>query len=102
MKPDKMEWVDWELLDRQALGIIRLSLVKNVDYNIVSEKTTFGLLKALFNMYERPLALNKVFLIRQLVNTKMKEGAYVTDHVNEFNSILSHLASFDIKFDDEV
>ncbi|GJZ80925.1 retrovirus-related pol polyprotein from transposon TNT 1-94 [Tanacetum coccineum] len=32
----------------------------------------------------------------------MKEGASVTDHVNEFNSILSRLMSVDIKFDDEV
>ncbi|GKC61681.1 retrovirus-related pol polyprotein from transposon TNT 1-94 [Tanacetum coccineum] len=32
----------------------------------------------------------------------MKEGAFVADHVNEFNSILSRLMSVDIKFDDEV
>ncbi|GJZ63485.1 hypothetical protein Tco_0619906 [Tanacetum coccineum] len=38
----------------------------------------------------------------RLVNTKMKEGAFVADHVNEFNSILSRLMSVDIKFDDEV
>ncbi|GJW87087.1 retrovirus-related pol polyprotein from transposon TNT 1-94 [Tanacetum coccineum] len=33
---------------------------------------------------------------------KMKEGASITDHVNEFNSILSRLMSIEIKFDDEV
>nr|KYP34101.1 Retrovirus-related Pol polyprotein from transposon TNT 1-94 [Cajanus cajan] len=32
----------------------------------------------------------------------MREGASVTDHVNEFNSLLSILVSMDIKFDDEV
>nr|KYP74580.1 Retrovirus-related Pol polyprotein from transposon TNT 1-94 [Cajanus cajan] len=53
-------------------------------------------------MYEKPSASNKVFLIRQLVNTKMREGASVTYHVNEFNSLLSRLVSMDIKFDDEV
>ncbi|GJS64543.1 retrovirus-related pol polyprotein from transposon TNT 1-94 [Tanacetum coccineum] len=57
---------------------------------------------ALSNMYEKPSASNKVFLIRQLVNTKMNEGASIADHVNEFNSILSRLMSVDIKFDDEV
>ncbi|GKA80076.1 retrovirus-related pol polyprotein from transposon TNT 1-94 [Tanacetum coccineum] len=86
----------------QALGAVRLSLAKNVAYNIVNEKTTYDLLKALSNMYEKPSASNKVFLIRQLVNTKMNEGASVADHVNEFNSILSRLKSVDIKFDDEV
>ncbi|GJR12199.1 retrovirus-related pol polyprotein from transposon TNT 1-94 [Tanacetum coccineum] len=53
-------------------------------------------------MIEKPSASNKVFLIRQLVNTKMKEGASIEDHVNEFNSILSRLMSVDIRFDDEV
>nr|KYP45634.1 Retrovirus-related Pol polyprotein from transposon TNT 1-94 [Cajanus cajan] len=53
-------------------------------------------------MYEKPSASNKVFLIRQLVNTKMREGVSVTDHVNEFNSLLSRLVLVDIKFDDEV
>ncbi|GJV87367.1 hypothetical protein Tco_1531305 [Tanacetum coccineum] len=53
-------------------------------------------------MYKKPSASNKVFLIRQLVNTKMNEGASVADHVNEFNSILSRLMSVDIKLDDEV
>nr|GEW43891.1 retrovirus-related Pol polyprotein from transposon TNT 1-94 [Tanacetum cinerariifolium] len=79
-----------------------LSLAKNVAYNVVCEKTTYGLIKALSNMYEKPSMSNKVFLIRQLVNTKMKEGASIADHVNEFNSILSRLVSVDIKFDDEV
>ncbi|GJV83806.1 retrovirus-related pol polyprotein from transposon TNT 1-94 [Tanacetum coccineum] len=87
---------------KTALGAVRLSLAKNVAYNVVNEKTTYGLFKALSNMYEKPSASNKVFLIRQLVNTKMNEGASVADHVNEFNSILSRLMSVDIKFDDEV
>ncbi|GKC16338.1 putative RNA-directed DNA polymerase, partial [Tanacetum coccineum] len=87
---------------KTALGAMRLSLAKNVACNIVNEKTTYGLFKALSNMYEKPSASNKVFLIRQLVNTKMNEGASVEDHVNEFNSIISRLMSVDIKFDDDV
>ncbi|GJZ68117.1 retrovirus-related pol polyprotein from transposon TNT 1-94 [Tanacetum coccineum] len=34
----------------QALGAVRLSLAKNVAYNVVNEKTTYGLFKALSNM----------------------------------------------------
>ncbi|GJU99346.1 retrovirus-related pol polyprotein from transposon TNT 1-94, partial [Tanacetum coccineum] len=97
-----MKAEDWTLLDRQALGVVRLSLAKNVAYNIVKEKTTYSLIKALSNMYKKPSASNKVFLIRQLVNTKMKEGDSVANHVNEFNSILSRLMSVAIKLDDEV
>ncbi|GJZ61378.1 hypothetical protein Tco_0617515, partial [Tanacetum coccineum] len=101
-KPTGMKVEDRTLLDRQALGAVRLSLAKNIAYNVVNEKTTYGLFKALSNMYEKPSASNKVFRIRQFVNTNMKEGAFVADHVNEFNSILSRLISVDIKFDDEV
>nr|GEY85766.1 retrovirus-related Pol polyprotein from transposon TNT 1-94 [Tanacetum cinerariifolium] len=100
-KPTGMKAKDWTLLNRQALGVVRLSLAKNVAYNVVNEKTTYDMFKALSNMYEKLSASNNVFLIRQLVNTKMKEGSSVVD-VNEFNSILSRLMSVDIKFDDEV
>ncbi|GJZ42788.1 hypothetical protein Tco_0590043 [Tanacetum coccineum] len=53
-KPTGMKAKDWALLDRQALGAIRLSLAKNVAYNVVNEKTAYDLFKALSNMYEKP------------------------------------------------
>ncbi|GKA28691.1 hypothetical protein Tco_0714936, partial [Tanacetum coccineum] len=46
-------WSDIEI------GVERLSLEKNIAFNVVNEKTTFGLLKALSNMYEKPSASNK-------------------------------------------
>ncbi|GJS80554.1 hypothetical protein Tco_0730435, partial [Tanacetum coccineum] len=46
-KPTGMKAEDWTLLDRQALGAVRLSLAKNIAYDFVNEKTTYGLLKAL-------------------------------------------------------
>src|SRR6187200_252831 len=101
-KPFVMSQEDWNLLDRQTLGVVRLSIAKNVAYNIASVTTTYGLLKALSDMYECPSAANKVFLIRQLVNLKMRHGSSATDHINEFNSILTRLASVEIKFEDEV
>nr|GEU98644.1 retrovirus-related Pol polyprotein from transposon TNT 1-94 [Tanacetum cinerariifolium] len=42
-KPTGMKTEDWALLDRQALGAVMLSLAKNVAYNVVNEKTTYGL-----------------------------------------------------------
>ncbi|GJY34943.1 putative reverse transcriptase domain-containing protein [Tanacetum coccineum] len=101
-KPAGMKAEDWTLLDRQALGVVKLSLAKKIAYNVVKEKTIYGLIKALSNMYEKPSMSKKMFFIRQLVNTKIKEGTSITDHVNVFNSILSRLVLVDIKFDDEV
>ncbi|VFQ99128.1 unnamed protein product [Cuscuta campestris] len=101
-KPEKMSDADWTGLDRKAMSVIRLSLTKNVAFNILKEKTAKGIMDALSNMYEKPSAANKVFLIRELVNTRMKENTSVTEHINKLNSILTRLALVGIKFDDEV
>ena len=102
IKPKDMKEDDWVLLDRQALGMARLTLANNVAYNIANIKTTHDLHKTLSDMYERPSTANKVFLIRQLDNLQMMEGRSVTDHINEFNSILSRLTLVAISFKDDV
>ncbi|KAL5823751.1 hypothetical protein ACOSQ4_021651 [Xanthoceras sorbifolium] len=101
-KPDDMKEEDWNLLDRQALGVIRLTLSRNVAFNIVKEKTTAGLITALSNMYEKPSASNKVHLMRRLFNLRMAEGASVAQHLNEQNTITTQLSSVEIEFDEEV
>ena len=68
----------------------------------MKEKTTSGLLKALSNMYEKPSALNKVHLMRRFFNLQMSETGFVSDHINEFNMIVSQLNSVDINFEDEI
>ncbi|GJX22832.1 retrovirus-related pol polyprotein from transposon TNT 1-94 [Tanacetum coccineum] len=59
-KPTGIKAEVWTLLDRQALSAIRLSLVKNVAYSVVNEKTTYILFKALSNMYEKPSTVTAV------------------------------------------
>ena len=44
---------------------------KMVAFNISNEKTTEDLMSALCQMYEKPLASNKVFLMKRLFNIKM-------------------------------
>ncbi|VFQ77094.1 unnamed protein product [Cuscuta campestris] len=100
-KPEKMSDADWAGLDRKAMSVIRLSLTKNVAFNILKEKTAKRIMDALSNMYEKPSAANKVFLIRELVNTRKKNDTSVTEHINKLNSILARLLSVGIKFDDE-
>ena len=88
VKPESMTEEKWKLKDRQALGLIRLTLSRNVAFNIVKEKTTSGLLKPLSNMYEKPSAMNKVYLMRRLLNLQMFENGSVSDHINVFNMIV--------------
>ncbi|GJY92887.1 hypothetical protein Tco_0508669 [Tanacetum coccineum] len=77
-------------------------MVKNVSYDIVEEKTTYILIHALSNLYEKSRVSNKVYYIRQLVNTKIKEGGSTANHVNDYNSVLALLMSVDNTFDDEI
>ncbi|KAE8720675.1 V-type proton ATPase subunit G3 [Hibiscus syriacus] len=50
-QPEGIKNEDWALLDRQALGVIRLTLSRNVAFNIAKEKTTAGLMAALSNSW---------------------------------------------------
>jgi hypothetical protein len=93
---------EWEILDRKALGVIRLSLAASVDFNISKEKTTKGLMDALAKLYEKPSMSNKVFLMKILFNMKMSEGGSVADHLNYFNMVTNQLSSVKVDFDDEV
>ena len=101
-KPETMKDKDWHLLDRQVLEVIRLTLLRSVAHNVVKEKTTVDLMKALSSMYEKPLANNKVYLMKKLFNLKKAEGTLVLQHLNEFNTITNQLSTEGIEFDDEV
>ena len=41
-----MKTEEWVLLDRQVLGVIRLTLFRSVAHNVVKEKTIADLMKA--------------------------------------------------------
>ena len=101
-KPEGMKDEEWEVLDRTALGTIRLTLASSVAFNIVNEKTTLDLMNALTKMYEKPSASNKVFLMKRLFNMRMVDGSSVAEHLNSFNTVTNQLASVGIKFDDEI
>jgi hypothetical protein len=101
-KPSLMTYEDWIKLERKAIATIHQCLANNVYFNVVGEKTTEGLWKKLHDLYEKNTTSNKVFLMKKLYNLKMKEGASVVEHLNEFNIITTQLASVKIILDDEI
>ena len=86
-KPKIMKDEDWNLLDRQVLGVIQLTLSRSVAHNVVKENTILDLMKALSGMYEKLSANNKVHLMKKLFNLKKAEDNPVAQHLNEFNTI---------------
>ena len=101
-KLEAMKVEEWALLDRQVLGVIRLTLSRSIAHNVIKEKTTADLMKALSGMYEKPSANNKVHLMKKLLNLKMAENASVAQNLNEFNTITNQLSFVEIDFDDEI
>ena len=73
-KLETMKDEDWNLLDRQVVGVIWLTLSRSVAHNIVKEKTIVDLMKALSSMYEKSSANNKVYQMKKLFNLKKVEG----------------------------
>ena len=59
-------------------------------------------MSALGNLYKKPSASNKAFLVKRLFNMNMSEGGSVGGHLNEFNTLTSQLSSVKVNFDDEV
>jgi hypothetical protein len=101
-KPMTMKDEEWEVLDINELGTIQLSLEASMAFNISKEKMTTKMMDTLAKLYEKPLASNKVFLMKRLFNMKMSEGGFVVDHLNEFNIVTNQLSSVKVDFDDEV
>ena len=99
-KPTAMTDTEWEILNRKAFRTVRLCLAVSISFNTSKETTTKGLIKALEKLYEKPLASNKVFLMKRLFNMKMSEGGSVADHLNDFNTVTSQLSSVGVNFDD--
>lgn len=98
-KPESMEDFEWELLDAQALEIIRARLSKKIVQRTANENTAAGLMATLADLYAlKPTAYNKVQLTRQLLNLKMKAGTSATEHLSKFNYIIFQLSSINVNY----
>ena len=100
-KSTSMIDTEWDILDRKALGTIRLCLAASIAFNISKEMTTEVLMSALVKLYKKPSASNKVFLMKHLFNMRMPEGGSTADHLNEFNTVTNQLSYVGVNFDDE-
>ena len=63
-----------KIIDREILGVIRLTLSRSVVHNIMKEKTTVDLMKAMSSMYEKLSTNNKMHLMKKLFILKKIEG----------------------------
>ena len=97
-----MEDADWNLFDRHVVGVIYLTLMKNVANNMVQVKATIEMMNTLSHMYEKLSTNNMVYIMEKLFNMKMGEGTLAATYFNISNTIISQLTSVEINFNDKV
>eukprot|EP00253_Pinus_taeda_P016958 PITA_16958 len=65
------------------------------------EATVKDLWDKLGTLYRSKSLVNKLFIRKKLYNLRMRDGDSVTERLNAFNTVVSQLASIDIKISDE-
>ena len=93
VKPEAMSQEEWADLDELARSTIMLTSSKSVYFNVKEMKTSYELWRKLCDLYDQKSAASQVYWLKKLVDLKMKEGASMSDHLNEFNTIFSQLSA---------
>ncbi|MCO5566964.1 hypothetical protein L7F22_020647 [Adiantum nelumboides] len=79
-----------------------LTLHKSVYFNVKDTSGAYGVWSALSNLYEKKSAVSQVYWLKKLINLRMKESTPISNHLNEFHTIVSQLQSQGVEFDDSV
>eukprot|EP00253_Pinus_taeda_P025261 PITA_25261 len=98
---------EWNLLDRKALGTVRLCLAASVVLNISKETMTEGLIKALAKLYEKPSASNKLSSVGVNFDDEFRALLFLCSLPESWNGLVmaignSMSGSSTLKFDDVV
>lgn len=101
-KPTNKKKDEWEFEHEQVCAYIRQWVDDNVLNHINNETNAKSLWAKLESLYASKSGNNKLYLIKQMMGLKYKEGSYVLDHLNDYESIIQQLSTMEIKFDDEV
>ena len=88
-KSSDMSDADWKNLKKKTLGAIRQWVDISLYNHVAKETDPHTLWKNLENMYETKNAQAKIFLIRKLMNLKLKEGQLIVEHLNDFKGMIA-------------
>ncbi|KAK8589806.1 hypothetical protein V6N12_024197 [Hibiscus sabdariffa] len=83
-------------------GFIRQFVQENVYNHIDQETHARTLWEKLESLYVSRSDNNKLFLLKEMMELKYREGMSTTDHVSEFQSVMNQLLGMGVKFDDKI
>ena len=101
-KPQSLNDEEWEFEHLQVCGYIGQWVEDNVRNHIVNETHAKSLWDKLETLYASKTSNNELFLLKQLMNIRYKEGTPISDHINDFQGVLHQLSGMGVKFDDDI
>ena len=87
-KPENVTDENWEFGRQQVYWYIRQCVEDNVRNHIVNETHARTLWEKLETLYASKNGNKKLFLFKQLMDFKYKEGSPILDHINDFRVFL--------------
>ena len=100
-KSSDTSYANWKKLTKKTLGAIRQWVDINLYNHVAKETKPHTLWKNLENMYETKNAQANIFLMRKLMNLKLKEGQSIAEHLNDFEGMIVQLSVVGLSLDDE-
>ena len=88
-KPEEMSDKDWDKINRQACGSIRLCLAKDQKYFVMREIKAKELWKMLADKYMTKSVENRLYLKKKLFRFQYHVGISMSKHLNDYNKILA-------------
>ena len=100
-KSEDMTERDWDKLNRQACGTIRLCLAKDQKYFVMRETKASELWRKLEEKYLTKSIESRLYLKKKLFRFQLRECMSISEHFNSFNQILANLQNLDVEIQDE-
>ena len=82
--PEGVTQEDWRVLNRKAVGLIRLHINHNIFHHVANDTDAFKLWQKLESMYKRKTAMNKASVIKRLAKLEYRDGSSGIEHLNVF------------------
>ena len=100
VKLENMDQEKWAKMDKLARSTIMLSMTKTIYYNVNKCVTSYYLWSNLCTNYSQKSVVSQIYWLKQLVDLKMKDGASMSSHLSEFNSVFDQLSGHGIELND--
>ena len=100
-KPEEIEEKEWRTLNRLACGTIRSCLSREQKYVFSKETSANKLWTGLEEKFLKKNCQNRLNMKKRLFRFTYVPGTTLSDHITNFNQLITDLMNLDVTFEDE-